>query len=1123
MKEFKNLLSFANLIFEKLANYDIVNTSKLYGSAKTFFLSELSQKYNQILCAIDDEEERLEIAAELNLWNCPVRIILFDKFSSEEAQEKLSLILSLEKFIILTNSDIFNARFWKNQNLKSQITSIKVGENAGYENIIDYLLAIGYTQTRYVEKPGDYATRGSIVDFWSYSESSPCRLEFDGDFIESMRYFDPISQRSIEMIEKANISPKLEMSHEATCDIFDYLSNPVVIISNDMNKFENSSDMNLPAEDKKILFDIEGDFSEKGLKINKFNSKEDSLVEYYKFDPFIAAKEKKARFVIEKVVSLSDDMLDLNLKPMPLINSNFELLFKNLNYFCETYRSVYYAVENDFQYQRISDLFEEFDEKTKKYFDEGKIKLKNFPLRKGFINENSKEAIFSNYEVFNKPFRRKLSSKQKQSYKRSELKGIKKGDYVVHENYGIGKFDGLEKIKIGDIEQECIKLLYAEGGAVYVNIHYLNLVKKYEAKDGSEPKLSVLGSGEWNKTKLKIKKRIKEVAKELIELYAKRKLSKGYAFSPNTVMMRELEASFLYEDTPDQRKAYEETMMDMESDKPMDRLICGDVGFGKTEIAVRAAFKAALDGKQTVVLAPTTILVDQHYNTFIDRLKQFPVKVESISRFKSLKEQKEVLKDLENGKIDIIIGTHRLLSKDVKFKDLGLIIIDEEHRFGVAAKEKLRMLKPNVDTLSLTATPIPRTLNMALLGSRDLSIIATPPPNRIPIITKVDTFNIFKIRSWILFEIKRGGQVFFIHDRVQSIEKIADYLKKYLPEAKIAVAHGQMSPHKLEKTIQMFANREIDVLVSTKIIESGIDLPNANTIIINRADRFGMAELHQLRGRVGRSSTQAYAYFVIPPIDSIAKKALKRLEAIEDYSDLGAGFSLSMRDLEMRGAGNLLGEDQTGFFEEIGFDMYMKLLEEAVDELKKDEFKEIFKDYKKPLKTDAKIDMFFQIAIPSSYIPDQNDRLTFYSSLFNIQNLSEIEDIKNEMIDKYGKMPQQIERLIKAAILKFTASYALFDKIIIHLDKSIFHFSENQDDRYYNQILPSLLTYLFKEFSSSIEVKQDKEKIKIIFKNKSKIPEVILGDLINFCEKAANFIGQSDKLTTNKEETVIAG
>ena len=552
----------------------------------------------------------------------------------------------------------------------------------------------------------------------------------------------------------------------------------------------------------------------------------------------------------------------------------------------------------------------------------------------------------------------------------------------MHEDYGIGQYAGLETIKIGETKQESMKILYAEGGVVYVNLNYLALVKRYSSNENLKPTLATLGSGEWLSTKAKAKKKIKEAARELIELYAKRKSAKGYQFSSDTIWQRELEASFFYEDTPDQAKASEDVKNDMEAQNPMDRLVCGDVGFGKTEVAVRAAFKAVQDGKQVGILVPTTILAEQHYNTFKDRLTQFPVRVAALSRFQTKKEQTEIIKLLEEGQLDVIIGTHRILSKDVKFKDLGLLIIDEEHRFGVAAKEKLRQVKVNVDTLTLTATPIPRTLNLSLLGARDLSIIATPPPNRQPIYTNVSTFDALKIREWIMNELKRNGQVYLVHDRVQSIDKLSDYIRRYVPEAKIAVAHGQMKPSQLEDVIHGFLNRKFDVLLSTKIIESGIDIPNVNTIIVNRADRFGLAELHQLRGRVGRSDRQAYAHFIVPSLSGITKKALRRLQAIEEYTEIGSGFNVAMRDLEIRGAGNLLGTEQTGFINDVGFDLYVKLINEAVDELKYQDFKEVFKSLPKiEERTDPTIDTFFEIGIPVTYMPEQMDRLNFYTAL----------------------------------------------------------------------------------------------------------------------------------------------
>jgi transcription-repair coupling factor (superfamily II helicase) len=599
----------------------------------------------------------------------------------------------------------------------------------------------------------------------------------------------------------------------------------------------------------------------------------------------------------------------------------------------------------------------------------------------------------------------------------------------------------------------------------------------------------------------------------LIELYAKRKATKGYQFNPDTVWQRELEASFFYEDTPDQEKVAEEVKTDMEAENPMDRLVCGDVGFGKTEIAVRAAFKAVQDGKQAAVLVPTTILAEQHYNTFTDRLTQFPVRVAALSRFQTKKEQNEIVKNLETGQVDVVIGTHRILSKDIKFQDLGLLIIDEEHRFGVSAKEKLRSIKVSVDTLTLTATPIPRTLNLSLLGARDLSIIATPPPNRQPIYTKVSIFDVFKIKEWVLTELKRNGQVYFVHDRVQSIDKLSGYLNKYMPEVKIAVAHGQMKPSQLENVIHGFLNKKYDVLLSTKIIESGIDIPNVNTIIVNRADRFGLAELHQLRGRVGRSNRQAYAYFIVPSLSGINKKALRRLQAIEEFTDVGAGFNISMRDLEIRGAGNLLGTEQSGFINDVGFDLYVKLINEAVEELKYQEFKEVFKDLPKhEERTEPTLDTFFEIGIPQEYMPEQMDRLNFYTALYSVKTLEEIDELREEMKDRFGPVPTIVNRLVSVAKLRFYASYALFERIIIQRKNISIILPKGEKEDYYKVKFVELMRFIIDKYKDKIKFDQNKNVMKLILINNFESPEKILEFLINFSREVMELFGAEMKV-----------
>jgi len=659
-----------------------------------------------------------------------------------------------------------------------------------------------------------------------------------------------------------------------------------------------------------------------------------------------------------------------------------------------------------------------------------------------------------------------------------------------------------------------MKLQYNEGGVVYVNLNYLTLVKRYSSNENLVPTLSTLGTGEWDRKKTRTKKKIKEAAKELIELYAKRKATEGYRFGADTVWQKELEASFMYEDTPDQEVVTTAVKTDMEEENPMDRLVCGDVGFGKTEIAVRAAFKAVQDQKQTALLVPTTILAEQHFNTFKDRLTQFPVNVAMLSRFQTKKEQNIILKELEEGKVDVVIGTHRLLSKDIKFKDLGLLMIDEEHRFGVSAKEKLRSFKVNVDTLALTATPIPRTLNLSLLGARDLSIIATPPPNRQPIITNVSTFDILKIKEWILTELSRSGQVYFVHDRVQSIDKLADYLNKHIPDIQIGIAHGQMRPTQLENVIHGFLNRKYDVLLSTKIIESGIDIPNVNTIIVNRADRFGLAELHQLRGRVGRSTRQAYAYFIVPSLSGITKKALRRLQAIEEFTEIGAGFNLSMRDLEIRGAGNLLGKEQTGFINEIGFDLYLKMIDQAVDELKYEEFKEVFKTLPKHEKrTEPTLDTFFDLGIPETYMPEQTDRLNFYTALYSIKNLDELEDLKEEMQDRFGSIPTYVNRLLLAATLRYYASYALFERIIMQRNVITIFLPKGEKEDYYKYQFVEMMRFISEEYKNQIKFEQKKEVMKLIVKNDFETPEKLLEYLIEFSLNVSKLFNNQTSMT----------
>ena len=1093
----KRDFGFIKIVRESLQKNQKINfISPLSGSSKAILIGELCKDHSNILLLFSDTKLVDEFYIELNLLETKSQIISFTDFSLESIQEKISSISKNDRNIILSTYNILDSRFPDKEKFQSSLTKISTGSELDYDEFISYLNLIGYSKDKFVESPGCYSIRGSIIDFWSYSEKHPVRIEFDGNFIESIRYFDEDNQRSFEKVSSVTLASFIESSVQTFTNIFDYLENSIVILSEyELLKFIDKHSEFVSSSQESSEEDS-SDYSEILKEIdNKILQTENIDVENF------LSNYKNSVWLIER--ELNPDRINLNLSPAPTIKSNFDLLFKTITEYVNKFFAVIICTENDIQKERMKDLLIEFNNEYEDLIYQSKLTIVTFPIKEGFVIQSDKMLFLSDYQIFNKPYRTFLPNEKKVKKSKSKsLSSIKKGDYVVHENYGIGKYVGLENIKIGDTSQEAMKIIYADNDIVYVNLNFLGLVKKYSSNENLTPTLTKLGTSEWFNRKARAKKKIKEAARELIELYAKRKVTKGYSFSTDTIWQKELEASFMYEDTPDQARAAEEVKRDMENENPMDRLICGDVGFGKTEIAVRSAFKSVQDSKQVAVLVPTTILAEQHYNTFRDRLSQFPVRVNVLSRFQSKKEQKEILKKLESGEIDIIIGTHRLLSPDVKFFDLGLLIIDEEHRFGVAAKEKLKQFKVNVDTLTLTATPIPRSLNLSLLGARDLSIIATPPPNRQPIYTEVSEFDIKKIRKWILFEVSRGGQVFFVHDRIESIDKMAEYIKRHIPEVSIGIAHGKLTPTKLEDVIHKFLNKEYDVLLSTKIIESGIDIPIVNTIIVNRADRFGLAELHQLRGRVGRSNRQAYSYFIVPSTKGLTKKALRRLQAIEEHSEIGAGFNLSMRDLEIRGAGNLLGKEQSGFIEEIGFDLYIKLINEAVEELRLNEFKEIFKSLPKAIeKSDTKIETYFEIGIPENYVPSQSDRLSFYTELFSAESLEDINEVKNEIVDRFGSPPDMVNRLILSATLKHYASFALFEKIIIQKQiVSIILPAGDKEDYYKNKFL-LLMRLILDEYKDLIKFVQRKDSMKLEIENKFSSPEEVVEFLISFSIK----------------------
>lgn len=1108
-KEISSLDSIVS--FCRANRLSVLRISPLYGSSRSIVLSRLASKEKSILVLLPSEQQVMEAATEMRLMNPDIPVMEITSLAPEQLLEKITKIQQLPHVVIYALFSIATAPISQLQLDSENLLRISIDDNPGYEGMIEYFNVFNYTKQKFVEQKGEFARRGAIIDYWSYSESSPVRLEFDGDFLESIRYFDPDNQRSVNHADLVTLAPEPEEPEPGSTQIFtQYLQEPLILFRAEELRYIYQK--NLSGAEKKITASVVFD-EETDLPVETVTSlsADDEILPAAIPSPEELFGSLSATLLIEE--PLHGTRQEAHLKPAPPVHGNYKTLLRIVKEYISAGNTVVVASENDIQTSRIRDILGELDDSLEDAMLGGLLRIVTFPVKEGFLAEQDKLLLLTDYQIFNKPYRTKVSTKQtKRKTKSRDLSSLVHGDFVVHEDYGIAKYTGLETIKIGESEFEAIKLIYNNGGTVYVNLNYLNKVKKYSAAEGQVPQLSTLGGTDWVNAKKKAKKRIKEAARELILLYARRKASPGFAFSPDSVWQNELEASFIYEDTPDQATVTEEVKKDMESSSPMDRLVCGDVGFGKTEIAVRAAFKAVQEAKQVAVLVPTTILAEQHYNTFRDRLTQFPVRVEQLSRFMTKKENTEVANALKEGTVDIVIGTHRLLSKDIGFKDLGLLIIDEEHRFGVMAKDKLKSMKANLDTLTLTATPIPRTLNLSLLGARDLSLITTPPPNRQPVYTKIEIFNIGRIREWINHELDRGGQVYIVHDRVKSIDNFAAYLTRHMPGLSVGIAHGQLKPAALEDVIHKFLNKEFKVLLSTKIIESGIDIPSVNTIIINRADRFGLAELHQLRGRVGRSDKQAYAYFLVPSLDAINAKSLKRLQAIEEYAELGAGFNLAMRDMEIRGAGNLLGTEQSGTINEVGFDLYLKLINEAVEELKAEEFKEVFKDLPKEEKrTDPAVETWFEIGIPNHYMPDQNERLYFYTGLFSVTDENELEDYRREIIDRFGKTPPTVNRLFAAALLKLAASRALFERINIQR-KTIFISLPSGKNEFYEGKFAVLMQLILRSYKETIQFRQEKDSLKLIVENRFETPEKSITFLMRFCiAAAAEFGSKSEK------------
>jgi len=954
--------------------------------------------------------------------------------------------------------------------LSSNIIYIKAGDNLNLEKLLLQLADYGFERTDFVYEPGQFALRGGILDIYSFGNEKPYRIELFGHEVDSIRIVDPETQLSERKLLQVSIIPNVDtqFEEEERVPLFDFLSPNTIVWLQD---YEICKEKLLEGEEELAAF-IAGHTEESwpsGARKEQAEEEDRLVKKEVSANDFITAAVYEEKLTGRHVVgfgyansfpaSYVPLEIEFKTKEQPAFNRQFDLLIKDLKSWEDKGFQLNIFAENPKQLERLQTIFDDLNAAVV-------FNPITTSIHEGFIDEELKLVCYTDHQVFQRYHKYKV----KQAYNKSKaltlrtLRELQPGDYVTHIDHGVGVYSGLQKLEVNGRLQEAVRLLYKNNDILYVNINSLHKIAKYTGKEGSVPKVNKLGSDVWSKLKEKTKVKVKEIAFDLIKLYAQRKAQEGFAHTPDNYMQTELEASFIYEDTPDQSKAIADVKKDMESSSPMDRLVCGDVGFGKTEVAIRAAFKTCVDGKQAAVLVPTTILAFQHYKTFSDRLKDFPVTVDYINRFKSAKEKKETLKKLEEGKIDILVGTHGILGKEVKFKDLGLLIVDEEQKFGVAHKEKIKSIRTTVDCLTLTATPIPRTLQFSLMGARDLSIINTPPPNRQPIQTEVQIFNQDFIRDAIYYETERGGQVFFIYNRISGLSEMAAIIQGLCPDLSIGFAHGQMEGHELEEKILDFIDRRYDVLVCTNIVESGVDIPNVNTIIVNNAHQFGLSDLHQLRGRVGRSNKKAFCYLLAPPMSTLPADSRKRLQTLEQHSELGSGFQIAMRDLDIRGAGNLLGGEQSGFMAEIGFEMYQKILEEAIKELKRTEFKELFKEEiakQDDFVQDCTIDTDLEILIPDEYVESITERLSLYQRLDNSETEEELLEMREELTDRFGPIPPQVEDLFITVRCRKLAVDLGFEKMSLKDEVLRCHFINRPDSPYFeSELFNKIIQYL---------------------------------------------------------------
>ena len=971
--------------------------------------------------------------------------------------EVLNRINSRKKpAIIVTYPDALFEKVITRKELDKNTLKISVGDSMSIDFVNEVLFEYEFKRVDFISEPGEFSVRGGIIDVFSFSNDNPFRIEFFGNEVDSIRTFDIETQLSIEKQKNISIIPNVENKffQDKRQNFLDYISPETVV-------FLESGDL--------IRTQLNTHFAK---ATNAFSKLDSTINRVEPAELFVDGKSFINRCETFRTVELgkatafqAQTSVDFATRPQPSFNKQFNLLLQNLSENHSNGIANYLFCANESQAARFAEIFESIDEATHfKHHYQTVV----FPLFQGFIDDRIGIACYTDHQIFERyhKFHIKNGYGKKQALTLRELNTLSVGDYVTHIDHGIGKFGGLQKIENEGRAQEAIKLVYADNDIVYVSIHALHKISKYNGKDGTVPKIHKIGSGAWKALKQKAKARVRHIAFNLIQLYAKRRLEKGFACKPDSYLQLELESSFIYEDTPDQLKATLDVKQDMESERPMDRLVCGDVGFGKTEVAIRAAFKAVDNGKQVAVLVPTTILAFQHYRSFSERMKDMPVSIGYLNRFRTAKEKAQTLKDLADGKLDIVIGTHQLVSKNVQFKDLGVLIVDEEQKFGVNVKDKLKTMGENIDTFTLTATPIPRTLQFSLMAARDLSVITTPPPNRYPIETQVVRFSEETIRDAVSYELQRNGQVFFVHNRLDNIKEVAGMIQRLVPDARIAVGHGQMDGKKLEELMLAFVNGEFDVLVATTIIESGLDVPNANTIFINNANNFGLSDLHQMRGRVGRSNKKAFCYLITPPYSAMTDEARKRIHALEQFSELGSGFNIAMKDLEIRGAGDLLGGEQSGFINDIGFEAYQKIMNEAIEELKENEFRDLYerpKEEDREYVKDIHIDSDFELLFPDDYVNSVSERLNLYNELSQIKDEAGLEVFQDQMTDRFGPLPKPAVALIDSIRMKWLAAHLGIEKLVLKQNKMIGYFiSDQQSDFYQTQRFTKVLEFIQK-------------------------------------------------------------